>query len=175
MEKFGRFIFKYRNFIFPLFFFLLVFSTRPFLGSEHIEVLTYALGIAVALAGQLIRALTVGLAYIKRGGKDRKVYARELVKGGVFAHCRNPLYMGNIMIVIGLGIIANSVLFYLIGIPLFVFMYLAITRAEEKYLRDKFGEEYIEYCKNVNRFIPDLSGIKQDHKKHEFQLAASYR
>ena len=168
MEKLGSFLFKFRNLIFPLFFFLLVFSTRPFLGTEQLEYWTYVIGIAVALAGQFIRALTIGLAYIVRGGRDRKVYAKKLVKEGIFAHSRNPLYLGNIMIVIGLGIIANSIPFYFIGIPLFVFMYLAITRAEEKYLRDKFGAEYIEYCKNVNRFIPDLSGISATIKSMTF-------
>lgn len=168
MEKIGSIIFRYRNVIFPLFFLLLVFSTRPFLGSEQLEYWTYIIGIAVALAGQTVRALTIGLAYIVRGGRDRKVYAKKLVKEGIFAHCRNPLYLGNIMIVIGLGIIANSVPFYFIGIPVFIFMYLAITRAEEKYLRDKFGQEYIEYCKNVNRFILDPAGVSKTIKSMTF-------
>ena len=168
MEKLGSFIFKFRNIIFPLFFVLLVLSTRPLLESEGLEKWRYALGIAVALAGQTIRALTIGLAYIIRGGRGRKVYAENLVKDGIFAHCRNPLYLGNIMIVIGLGIVANSIPFYFIGIPLFIFMYLAITRAEEKYLGEKFGDEYVEYCKNVNRFIPDLSGIGKTIKSMTF-------
>jgi protein-S-isoprenylcysteine O-methyltransferase Ste14 len=168
MEKLGSFIFKYRNIIFPIFIFLLVFSAKPFTVSEHLEYWIYVLGIAVALIGQAIRALTIGLAYIRRGGKDRKVFAKKLVTGGIFKHCRNPLYLGNIVIVTGLGIIANSAPFYFIGIPLFIFMYLAITKAEEKYLRDRFGEEYIEYCKNVNRFMPDLSGISKTIKSMTF-------
>ena len=40
-------------------------------------------------------------------------------------------------------------------------MYMAIIMAEENYLTDKFGEEYIEYCRNVNRFMPNLSGIRK--------------
>lgn len=168
MEKLGRFIFKYRNVIFPVLFFSLVLSSRPSPGYSHIENWLYVIGIAVALAGQTIRALTIGLAYIIRGGRGRQAYAENLVKDGVFAHCRNPLYLGNIMIVIGLGIVANSMFFYFIGIPLFIFMYLAITRAEEKYLGEKFGEEYVEYCKNVNRFIPDLSGIGKTIKSMTF-------
>lgn len=168
MEKLGSFVFKYRNLIFPLFFILLIFGTKPSLNDRQFEKWIYAIAIAVALTGQIIRALTIGLAYIIRGGRNRKVYAETLVKDGIFAHCRNPLYLGNILIVTGLGIIANSVLFYLIGIPLFIFLYMAIIRAEENYLVAKFGEEYIEYCRNVNRLIPNLSGIRKTLKSMSF-------
>ena len=126
------------------------------------------MGFTVALAGQAVRALTIGLAYIKRGGKERKIFANTLVKEGIFAHCRNPLYLGNILIVVGLAIIANSIPFYFIGIPLFVLMYLAIIQAEENYLSNKFGKEYTEYCRNVNRLMPDLSGIRNTMKSMQF-------
>lgn len=159
MVKLGNFIFKYRNLIFPLFFVLLVLGTKPYIGSGHLEKWRYILGITAALAGQIIRALTIGLVYIIRGGRNRKVYAETLVKDGIFAHCRNPLYAGNILIVIGLGIIANSIPFYLAGIPIFIVMYMAIIKAEENYLANKFGQEYIEYSRSVNRLIPNLSGI----------------
>jgi len=168
MKKLGNIIFKYRNVIFPVFFALLLFRTRPAFGWEHLEKWGYPIGLAVALTGQTVRALTIGLAYIIRGGRKRKVYAETLVKNGMFAHCRNPLYLGNILIVIGLGIFANSILFYYIGIPLFMFMYIAIIMAEESYLTDKFGEEYIEYCKNVNRFIPNLSGMGKTMRSMTF-------
>lgn len=168
MVNLGNFIFRYRNLIFPLFFVLLVFGTRPVPGSEHLENWRYSIGILVAFSGQAIRALTIGLAYIIRGGRHRKVYAEALVKDGIFAHCRNPLYLGNILIVIGLGIVVHSLYFYLIGIPLFIFMYMAIIKAEENYLADKFGEEYIEYCRNTNSLVPDLSGIGKTIKSMTF-------
>jgi len=159
MVKFGNFIFKYRNIIFPIFFVVLVLFTRPPQGSEQSEKYRYLIGISVAFTGQTIRAMTIGLAYIVRGGRDRKVYAKALVKDGIFAHCRNPLYLGNILIVAGLGIIAHSIPFYVVGIPFFIFMYLSIIMAEEHFLRGKFGEEYVEYCRNVSRLIPNMSGI----------------
>jgi protein-S-isoprenylcysteine O-methyltransferase Ste14 len=168
MVKLGSFIFRYRNLLFPILFFLLVFSRTPSLGSKQLEYLSYVIGVTVALAGQTVRALTIGLAYIKRGGKDKNVFAKRLVTEGVFAHCRNPLYLGNILIIVGLGIVAHSLLFYLIGIPLFIFFYMAIIRAEENYLANKFGQEYIEYCRSVNRFIPNFSGIGTTVKNMTF-------
>jgi protein-S-isoprenylcysteine O-methyltransferase Ste14 len=156
----GNFLFKYRNLVFPLLFVLLVLGTEPFLGNRQTEKWIYVTGFVIALSGQIIRALTIGLAYIVRGGRDKKVYAKTLVKDGIFAHCRNPLYLGNILIVSGLGVVADSTVFYFIGIPFFVLSYMAIIKAEESYLSGKFGEEYREYCGRVNSLIPDLSGIR---------------
>lgn len=159
MRPIGDFFFKYRNLIFPLFFLTLALGTRPAPGSEKYESLRYVVGAGIALSGQIVRALTIGLAYIIRGGRNRRVYAEDLVTEGIFSHCRNPLYVGNILIVIGLAVVANSVYFYLLGVPLFLFIYYAIVVAEESFLTEKFGDAYKEYCRNVNRFMPKLNGL----------------
>lgn len=168
MQRLGNFLFKHRNLVFPIVFVLMVLGTEPFLGDRQTEKWIYVTGIIVTLSGQFIRALTIGLAYIIRGGRDKKVYAKTLVTNGIFAHCRNPLYLGNILIVAGLGIVADSVMFYFIGIPFFILSYMAIITAEENYLTDKFGEEYREYCRKVNRLIPNLSGIRTTLKSMTF-------
>lgn len=146
----------------------MILGTKPFLGNRQTETWIYLTGFVIALSGQLVRALTIGLAYIVRGGRDKKVYADTLVKNGIFAHCRNPLYLGNILIVSGLGVVADSAVFYFIGIPFFVLAYMAIIKAEENYLAGKFGEEYREYCGQVNSLIPDLSGIRTTLKSMTF-------
>src|SRR4051812_2238799 len=166
MVRLGNFLFHYRNGLFPAFYLLLfVRSARLF---EDYR-LAIAIGLAVALAGQILRAVTIGLAYIVRGGKDRQVYARNLVVEGIFAHCRNPLYVGNFMVLCGLGFAANSLFFMLIGVPLFALAYAAIIAAEENYLRGKFGSEYDEYCAKVNRFVPTLTGLGATLQSMEFR------
>jgi hypothetical protein len=119
------------------------------------------LGVVVAAFGQVIRVSTIGLVYIIRGGKNRQIYAEGLVTEGLFSHCRNPLYVGNILIIIGLGIMSNSVFFVALMIPLFLFLYQAIVLAEENFLRNKFGEGYDRYAEKVNRWIPDFRGISK--------------
>ena len=69
------------------------------------------LGLLITVTGQLIRGATIGLAYIIRGGKEGKVYAEELVTTGIFNHCRNPLYVGNILMLFGVGVLSNSLLY----------------------------------------------------------------
>lgn len=168
MIHLGNFLFKYRNLVFPLLFFLMILDTKPFLDNRQTETWIYVAGFVIALGGQVIRALTIGLAYIVRGGRDKKVYADTLVTNGIFAHCRNPLYLGNILIVSGLGVVADSAVFYFIGIPFFVLSYMAIIKAEENFLFGKFGEEYRQYCGKVHSLIPGLSGIRTTLKSMTF-------
>ena len=158
MVALGNFLFRYRNGLFPLVYGLLIFRSRPLL--ENYRVALW-LGFSVALTGQLLRVLTIGLEYIIRGGRDHQVYAEKLVTGGVFAHCRNPLYVGNFLILLGVGVASNSTLFLGIGIPFFTLAYWAIIAAEENYLRSKFGTEFNDYCTRVNRLVPNLSGIRK--------------
>src|SRR6185503_3601185 len=158
MVKLGNFLFHYRNGLFPLVYVLLFFKSSPVVEDYR---LVAAAGFAVALLGQLLRAVTIGLEYIIRGGRKRQVYAEKLVQGGIFAHCRNPLYVGNFLILLGVGIASNSVLFLSLGVPFFFLAYWAIIAAEENYLRNKFGPEFDAYCARVNRLLPRLSGLGQ--------------
>jgi protein-S-isoprenylcysteine O-methyltransferase Ste14 len=158
----GRFFFRWRDAVFPLVFLAIVTTTQarwPF-QNRGCEALTNALGIAVALAGQALRALVIGLAYIRRGGRNRQVSADGLVREGIFAHSRNPLYLGNLLGLIGFLIIHDSPAGYLIGLPFYLLAYLSIVGAEEEYLARRFGEEYLRYCREVPRFLPRLSGLR---------------
>lgn len=156
MIKFGNFLFRNRNGIFPLFY-LMLFIPSPEVFQNPITAMV--IGFSITVIGQLIRVITIGLAYIIRGGVDRRVFAAELVTAGLFAHCRNPLYVGNIFILAGLGIASNSLLFMAACTPLFVFFWQAIVLAEENYLQNKFGERYAEYCKKVSRWLINFKGI----------------
>ena len=90
---------------------------------------------------------------------DKKVHADTLVTAGLFAHARNPLYVGNLMILAGLFVIHNHPLVYALGGLFFGLAYIAIVRAEEFYLSDKFGPAFDTYCARVPRWVPRLGGI----------------
>ena len=172
MIAIGNFFFKYRNLLFIVLYGLL-FLPSPELFTEQYFGVDYkcwplVLGLLITVTGQAIRGATIGLAYIVRGGKDKKVYAEELVTSGIFSHCRNPLYVGNILMLLGVGILANSLIYVGIIMPLFLFIYQAIVLAEENFLRGKFGQAFNEYCSKVNRWIPSLRGIGKTFSSMQF-------
>jgi protein-S-isoprenylcysteine O-methyltransferase Ste14 len=166
MVKLGNFIFHNRNGIFP-FFYLILFIPSPEIFTN--PVLAMIIGFSLSVTGQLIRAITIGLAYIMRGGRNRRVYAEELVTTGIFSHCRNPLYLGNILILAGLGIASNSIIFNCIATPLFLFFWQAIVFAEEDFLSQKFGEQYSAYCNSANRWLPSLKNMGKTIGDMEFK------
>jgi len=159
----GNFFFRYRNALFPAIFATGALILRPqiMFDSPVVDRILVAAGMVLALCGQAVRLITIGFEYIHRGGKDGQVYAGRLVRGGVYGITRNPMYVGNALIAIGMTMHFGSPLAYIILIPFFLFVYQAIVAAEEAYLRSKFGAEYDAYEKSVNRYVPALARVRQ--------------
>jgi protein-S-isoprenylcysteine O-methyltransferase Ste14 len=162
VERLGQFVFRYRDYLVPAGFLIALVFTRPqpVFGSEHADAWLDALAVAVSFAGQALRILVIGYAYIKRGGANKRLAAPKLVCEGFYAHSRNPMYAGNIFLMFGLCLIYNSTWVYLVGLPIVVVALLAIVLAEERYLDTRFGADYAAYCERVNRFLPRLRGLR---------------
>ena len=158
LERWGTFLFKYRDVVFPGVILATIIATRPVFpgGSRTADLWLDLVGILVAAMGQALRITVIGYRYIVRGGKNRRVHAEDLVTEGIFRLARNPLYVGNILVLFGIFIIWNAPLLYLIGVPFTLLGYNGIVAAEEAFLRGKFGAAYDEYCRTTNRWIPDF-------------------
>lgn len=125
---------------------------------------TLVAGFAVALLGEAIRFWGVSIA----GSETRTtgaVGATNLITDGPFGYVRNPLYVGNILMYVGIGIMSNALVPYLAlsAFVWFAIQYHLIVSREEEHLRTAFGEEYTTYCTNVPRFIPQLVKYSGDH------------
>jgi protein-S-isoprenylcysteine O-methyltransferase Ste14 len=119
---------------------------------------TMAVGCIVAAAGECIRFW--GVAYA--GSLTRvtgSVGAPEVIVAGPFARVRNPLYVGNVLTYIGIGIMSNAIFPWLVlaAAVWFGIQYFQIVMLEESFLEKEFGAEYLDFKCNVPRFIPRLS------------------
>lgn len=159
----GNFLFRARDAVFPLVLIALLLLGTPLVpgADPALARLLDAAGVMVAALGQALRVAVVGYRYIVRGGKNRQVYAEGLVTTGFFALSRNPLYVGNLLILGGLMLIWNSPLMYAIGVPFFLLGYRAIVAAEESYLGREYGEAFAEYCRRVPRWWPALGRLRE--------------
>jgi protein-S-isoprenylcysteine O-methyltransferase Ste14 len=160
-DRLGRFVFRYRDYLVPAVLVGVLVLTRPQppLGSERLDVVLDVLGLLVAAAGQALRALVIGYAYIRRGGINKQLAAPTLVCEGFYAHSRNPMYVGDFLLFLGLAMIYHSAGVYLVVLPIVATALLAIVSAEERYLAARFGAAYVAYCQRVNRFLPTLRGL----------------
>lgn len=170
MISYGNFLFRHRNWLLPLILVALFVGLPPIpaAGAPQTDIWLDAVGVVIVLAGLVLRGAVVGLAYIKRGGLQKKVYAAELVTDGMFAHSRNPLYVGNLLMLLGYFVIHNNPWIYLLGGAYFLLAYHAIVAAEEDYLSGKFGEGYTEYCRDVPRWTIRTAGLAQTFRSIEF-------
>lgn len=158
-----QFFFKYRSYTpIPLVLVLLYFSD-PFQPAIYF-------GIGLLAVGELIRIWAVRYA----GGRTRtrNVGAPKLVTSGPFAYVRNPLYLGNMLMYLGIVLIAGGAimwLLFLLTLLFFIIQYSLIVSLEQETLKKKFGEEYLLYCKNVPALFPRLKAWEgkeaQDPKK----------
>ena len=114
MIQVGAFIFRYRNVLGPVVLVLALVLSHPAypFGRSDLNTLFDLVGVAVALMGQILRGATIGYQVIIRGGRNRRVYAETLVDTGIFALCRNPLYVGNLLIAVGFALVVHSYAFY---------------------------------------------------------------
>jgi protein-S-isoprenylcysteine O-methyltransferase Ste14 len=170
MVRLGQFFFRYRNVVGPaILLIVILFATpRHLLGDQDADGWMDLLGACVVGLGLGVRAMTIGYEYIVRGGRKRQVYADKLVQGGVYAHTRNPMYLGNGLIALGMVLIINAPEVYLIAVPMIVLVYATIIAAEEAYLREKFGAEFDDYCARVPRILPRLSGFRDSVRDMRF-------
>jgi protein-S-isoprenylcysteine O-methyltransferase Ste14 len=114
-------------------------------------------GVALALVGQALRFYTLSWVSDGTSGQDDVLEAKTLNTQGPYAHVRNPLYVGNWLICLGLMVFAKDGWAGLLGTVFFFGEYFFIIRAEEAFLRSQFGDTYRAYCEKVPRWWPRMT------------------
>lgn len=113
-------------------------------------------GLLLCVLGQALRAWVLGQVPDGTSGQNERLIATALNTGGPYAHTRNPLYLGNLGITLGLCLVAHEPLLFALVALLFGLQYRAIIAAEESFLRAQFGASYDAFCARVPRFWPQL-------------------
>lgn len=176
--RLGNIFFHYRNALFPVVLaaFLAFFRPTQFLKINHPAAdAWYGAAALFLILGEGLRLLTIGYRYIDRGGKNRRIFASRLVTEGVYRHVRNPMYVGNMLIVMGLAMLSGSFPLFVAASTLFLFIYQSIATAEENYLARSFGDDFRRYTKTVPRFIPNFRGIFHSLAPIPFQWRRTLR
>jgi protein-S-isoprenylcysteine O-methyltransferase Ste14 len=105
-----------------------------------------AWSLALVVPGLLLRAWAAGT--VKKN--------RELTVTGPYAHTRNPLYLGSMLIAFGFALALLSWPVALVLAAGFLIIYVPVIASEERFLRATFPE-FDEYCRRVPRMVPRLT------------------
>jgi len=76
-----------------------------------------------------------------------------IVTGGPFRFSRNPIYLSMILLQIGIGVWTNSSWFFVLAAMSIGLLTWGVIRREERYLEQKFGDQYLSYKSRVRRWI----------------------
>jgi len=78
---------------------------------------------------------------------------KRLIKTGIFAYCRNPMYLAFISFHFSMFLTFENVAYFLSAIGLFIWINHNVIPIEESYLKEKFGDEYERYVQAVKKWI----------------------
>ncbi len=119
---------------------LFVIAARP-------TSLTLIAGAVIALTGLALRAWASG--HLKKN--------QELATRGPYAHTRNPLYFGTLLLGAGVAVGTGALWFVALFIALYLLIYVPVMFAEADTVRELFPGEYEHYSRNVPLFLPRIT------------------
>ena len=129
-----------------------VLSHFDYIPSYNIDILK----IPLLVLGIILIVLSIYMWYVSviKDKVDKYISEGKLVTTGIYSYTRNPIYSAFTLLSIGILLIMNN--YYLLILPFIYWLFLTILmkNTEEKWLENKFGKEYLDYKKKVNRCIP---------------------
>lgn len=149
----GDFLFRYRSY-FPLV--LLILGLLMLVLGKGAQIWMKDPAIFVSLLGLAIRVYAVAYSGKNTSGRNTNQgqVAEVLNSKGIYSISRNPLYVGNYFMWLGIAMLTCSLWFVGVFTLIFWIYYERIVFAEEAFLREKFGDVYLQWAAVTPIFIP---------------------
>ena len=152
--------------------------------------LGFALGVAYLIFAQPTVPLLIAGSIVALVGLGIRAYAaghlvkdKTLATGGPYAYTRNPLYLGSLLLGIGLVLAGAQWALGVVFVVFFLVVYGPVMRREARNLRERFGQEYEDYAAAVPLFLPFRKPLKPSktefgweryRRNHEYEAALGY-
>lgn len=124
------------------------FFPKLFLFYDQVDNVCDFFGMLLILKGSFIRMSARGHKCV------RSPLGKGLAQDGLYAYTRNPMYLGTLLIGIGFTLIFWPWWAVFVFAGLFYLRFSPLIRSEQKYLEQKYGQSYADYCQQVPAFFP---------------------
>lgn len=121
----------------------------------------FAAGAVLVLCGVGLRLYSAGVLR-----KDRR-----LQRTGPYRLCRNPLYLGTILLQLGFALASGVWSFVILALVVFGAVYIAVILLEERWLAKVFGGPYEEYMRGTPRLLPTFRSIRESMARVPYSFA----
>lgn len=108
-------------------------------------------GLAIVL---ILDAAFLWLAAVRISKINEKIENNKLETEGVYALVRHPIYSAWLQICTALILFSQNILLLILPVIFWIVLSIVISKTEEKWLKEKFGNDYVLYAQNTNRFVP---------------------
>ncbi|PCI20446.1 hypothetical protein COB64_01880 [Candidatus Wolfebacteria bacterium] len=126
----------------------------------NIRILPEDISIVLGVLFLIIAPLLIFWAHNSTYFLARKNKAHEIenikvhhFRRGPYKFSRNPIYLGLVFLVLGFSLLINSIFIFFALIIAFIFVHTYILPREEKFLKDTYGEDYLEYREAVRTWL----------------------
>jgi protein-S-isoprenylcysteine O-methyltransferase Ste14 len=126
---------------------------RPIPGTGSFHTIGAIISGALTLVG--IAVFTASIRSFSRAGTPVQGTrpTRTLVTTGIYGWSRNPIYLGMLFFLVGIGIAVRSPSILLLAVPLAITFRYGVIAREEAYLERLFGDAYCDYKARVRRWL----------------------
>jgi len=113
------------------------------------RVIGYGLGVAglALMAWAFVTLIRAGTTFLPNKG------AEKLVTDGPFRYRRNPIYMGEALVFLGLAQLSGNIWFAVVAPVFLVAVYFLAVLPEERHLEERFGQAYLDYKERTRRWF----------------------
>ncbi len=113
------------------------------------------LAIAIALGAAALAVIISCVSLFRKTGQNPRPWTPtpSLVIEGPYRFSRNPIYVSVALFQVAIGLARDNMWIVLLAIPAFAVVHVTAVLPEEKYLSEKFGEEYRRYLQSVRRYL----------------------
>jgi protein-S-isoprenylcysteine O-methyltransferase Ste14 len=158
LENSGNWLFRRRSFLPLLMLGVALYALRHYHYPDYSETLDdiwEGVCLLVSFLGLGIRAFTVGHAPRGTSGRNtRRQLAETLNTTGPYSVVRHPLYLGNFFMGLGPAMFADKWWVVVIYVLTFWLYYERIMFAEEAFLRERFGRDWLSWADRTPAFVP---------------------
>ncbi len=170
LEAQGNWLFKYRG-ILPLIIFLIglflflrneASPEKSFFEERSLGIYYETSCLLISLLGFFIRVYTVGYTPANTSGRNTERQVADVLNTkGIYSIVRNPLYLGNFFMWLGIAMLTGD-FWFTIAFTLFYFLYYErIIFTEENFLKSKFGQQYTDWTHKTPVIVPNFSSFRR--------------
>jgi protein-S-isoprenylcysteine O-methyltransferase Ste14 len=148
---------------------LLAILLRSFIfqnwGAPSLDMVFDLIGLVMIFKGFLLRITARGYK------EENSAYGHALVANGPYAYTRNPMYLGTLLIGLGVTLILFKIWVVAIYLVVYLTIYIYQIKKEEVWLLREFGKEYTDYCLTTPRFFPCICRLPEFIQSLRFKSA----